>query len=294
MIVIVTKILKLVTDGQEKHIRMLLEKKSKEFFPEPLPGLGPRAKIVKTLNKITPLTQNYWKPSNILMAQFSEHTKAVNQLVMSPDHSYFSSCSKDGTGFVTIPNFLVKIWDTRRLHINVTNRSRLTYMGHGLVYIIIGSNNVRCITFCEGKHSIASASDDGKIHIGRIEYIKRSDGGAKYDGYTTFRKILLENDCATCLNHYDTENESLLVFGTSKGKLVALDLRSMKVAWSYKSPSNYGRITSLFIDHKKNWAMTGTHRGVLSLWDVRFKLPLVSFELTTNIGCLVPSFEFKN
>jgi phosphoinositide-3-kinase regulatory subunit 4 len=86
-------------DGQEKHIGTLLETKSLELFPRPLPDLGPRVKIVKTLGKLSNHTpQQNWKPKKIMMTRFPEHCGAVNQIVMAPDHSFFASCSKDGTG----------------------------------------------------------------------------------------------------------------------------------------------------------------------------------------------------
>lgn len=140
----------------------------------------------------------------------------------------------------------------------------------------LGSSNVRAITFCEGRHSIASVSDNGKIAISRIEYIKKADlGKTKYSGCRPLQEINLENDHAMCLKHFENDNESLLVFPTSKGKIIALDLRSMKVAWKFQSQSNFGEISAMMLEPKRSWVMTGTHRGVLSLWDIRFNLNLV-------------------
>jgi phosphoinositide-3-kinase regulatory subunit 4 len=70
---------------------------------------------------------------------------------MAPDHKFFVSGSDDGT---------VKIWDTNRLHVNATNRARLSYTGHN-------GSAVKALGFIEGRHSIVSASVDGSIHISR-------------------------------------------------------------------------------------------------------------------------------
>jgi hypothetical protein len=96
----------LVIDGQEKHIRKLLEKKRTELFPLPLPSLGPRVKIVRPLgrNHTTNLETNNansslkWKPKKVLVGRFPEHSAKINQIAMAPDFSFFASCSADGTG----------------------------------------------------------------------------------------------------------------------------------------------------------------------------------------------------
>lgn len=103
--------------------------------------------------------------------------------------------------------------------------------------------------------------------------MRRNDNnGTKYTGCSLIRKIVLGDDYATQIEHFDTDNESLLVYTTAKGKISALDIRSMKTAWEFQAPANHGQLTSLLLDGKHSWAMTGSHRGVLSVWDIRFQL----------------------
>ena len=71
--------------------------------------------------------------SGILAANLTEHRGAVNQLRVSPDHNFFVSASDDGS---------VKVWDTRRLERNVTNRARLTYSEQGMSVVEMN------LTFC--------------------------------------------------------------------------------------------------------------------------------------------------
>ncbi|KAI8926108.1 hypothetical protein BC831DRAFT_246086 [Entophlyctis helioformis] len=254
-------------DGQEKYIRRVLEKKTKELFPPPLPELGPKvtlegrtaavdARLRRVRAGVNAASElKGWRPKGILVAHFAEHVNQVNAIRVAPDHGFFATCSDDGT---------VKIWDTNRLHTNVANRARLTYSGMG--------GRVKAITFCESKHSIVSSSDNGQIHINRVEYIKPAQGSIKYTGFAPVQSLALRNEHATLLDHCETDMQSLLIFGTTRGRFSALDLRSMKEAWSFQIPPHHGSLTAMTFNRKNMWALTGTHRGVLSLWDIRFQL----------------------
>jgi phosphoinositide-3-kinase regulatory subunit 4 len=201
-----------------------------------------------------------WTPKGVLVAHFPEHKGPINDIKMAPDHMFFASSSDDGC---------VKIWDTFRLYTNAVNRSRITYSGHG--------SPVKSIAFIEGRHSIASSSIKGQIHISRIEYIKQQKG-IKYESYSPITAISLKDDYASIINHHETENASLLVYATRKGQINAIDLRSMKAAWTFEPPPHYGLLTSMVSDRNNTWIMVGTHRGVLALWDTRFSLMVKSWQ----------------
>jgi phosphoinositide-3-kinase regulatory subunit 4 len=240
-----------IIEGEEKHIRELLEKKRYDLAQPVIPELGPKVKIIANSYS---QQQEQWSPKGVLVAQFPEHRGCVNAIEMAPDHKFFASCSDDGT---------VKIWDTDRLLTNVTNRARLTYNGHG-------TSPVKALGFIEGRHSIVSASKDGKVHISRIEYLSRPQQSTKYTNCKFMNRLTLVDDYATHVSHQETEYSSLLVYATKKGILSAVDIRSMKEAWTFTPPPHYGEITSMVMDKNHSWLFCGTHRGVLSLWDVRF------------------------
>nr|KAJ3420459.1 Serine/threonine-protein kinase [Polyrhizophydium stewartii] len=254
-------------DGQEKYIRRVLEKKTKELFPPALPELGHKvtlasraaavdARLRRTRTGIAAQSElKGWKPKGILVAHFPEHVSQINCIAVAPDHSFFATCSDDGT---------VKIWDTNRLHTNVANRARITYAGLG--------GKVKALAFCESRHSIVSAADNGQIHINRVEYIKPQTGSLKYTGTPLVRAVTLRNEFAVLLDHSESETQSLLVYATTRGRLCGLDLRSMREVWGFQVPAHYGAVTALVTDPKRTWVMVGTHRGVLLLWDVRFQL----------------------
>lgn len=106
----------------------------------------------------------------------------------------------------------------------------------------------------------------------RIEYIKNQKGMAKYSPVKSVKTIQLLDDYATKIEHFDRDYSSLVVYATKNGQLSAVDLRCMKEAWSFNVPPHHGIITSMCVDSNNNWISTGTHRGVVSFFDVRFQL----------------------
>jgi phosphoinositide-3-kinase regulatory subunit 4 len=117
-----------------------LEKKRLDLTPPTLPELGQTGKKVSNSHPLNSNVQNTtgetrYAPDGTLVAHFTEHSKAVNDLQMSPDHLFFASCSGISS-LLIIDDGTVKVWDTYRLHTNVTNRARLTYSNHGLFYLI--------------------------------------------------------------------------------------------------------------------------------------------------------------
>ncbi|KAJ3185754.1 Serine/threonine-protein kinase [Gaertneriomyces sp. JEL0708] len=236
-----------------RHIRLLLTKKTLELFPPPIPEFGPKIsarslRITKSRNPGSSSHDPPWKLQGIPVAHLVEHTAPINCIRLSADHVFFVTGSDDGT---------VKVWDTQRLEKNVANKSRLTYTGH--------TGKVKALTFCENTHCVASASDDGSIHVSRIVVVS-----GRYAGYYPIRTLQLDQDYAVLLDHYETETLSILAYATAKGKLVGLDLRTMQAKWSFTSPPQEGRVTSMCIDRDRVFLVTGTSRGVFGVWDLRF------------------------
>ncbi|EIE85776.1 hypothetical protein RO3G_10486 [Rhizopus delemar RA 99-880] len=109
------------------HLQRLLYKTAMEAFPPHIPEFIGDPGVLKKFKRLpqgitTFRTMNNWKPEGILVAHFTEHTAAINQLAISHDNLLFASCSDDGS---------VKIWDCSRFERNVTNRSRVTYNQQG-------------------------------------------------------------------------------------------------------------------------------------------------------------------
>lgn len=95
---------------------------------EASPGLEPVIEIYPTVDSVTAMLgsihlgesamEGNWKPKGVLIANLQEHQRAVNEIAVAHDSTFFVSGSDDGT---------VKVWDCRRLERDISFRSRLTY-----------------------------------------------------------------------------------------------------------------------------------------------------------------------
>jgi len=133
---------------------------------------------------------------------------------------------------------------------------------------------VTSLAFCEGSHSVASASTTGSIHVSRID-CSYANGTTKYSGMDAVRRFdLPEGEHATLVHHYAEELSSILMYASSARTISGLDLRTMDRAWKFEVPPEYGLTTALAVDKNHNWFVSGTSMGTIILWDIRFSLPL--------------------
>ncbi|KAF1950812.1 phosphoinositide 3-kinase regulatory subunit 4 [Byssothecium circinans] len=200
-----------------------------------------------------------WRPEGTLVATFSEHTAAVNRILVAPDQSFFITGSDDGT---------VKIWDTSRLERNVSRRSRQTYrLSEGV--------KVTSLVFVEQTYSFVATGSDGSVHVVRMDSYDSNDGSRKFGRPRLLREYQLpDNDHAVWSEHYNEDSKSVLVLATSTSTIIALDLRNMTELFTLKNPLDHGTPTCFCVDRKSHWLLLGTSHGVLDLWDLRFKLRL--------------------
>jgi len=120
----------------------LLVHQALKVFQTPTHEFGPyvvsltRQRLLNRNN--TQTVRSQVRPQCKLVAHLAEHKASVNQICISPDHTFFVSCSDDGS---------VKIWDTARLEKNVTNRARMSYNALGKTQMI-GQNEFFNLTNC--------------------------------------------------------------------------------------------------------------------------------------------------
>lgn len=225
-------------------------------------GRVPEAMKAAVSAHLTESSSSPWYPRGILIAHLGEHKKAVTRLAGAGCKAFFVSSSADGT---------VKVWDCRRLENDVSFKSRLTYGGHNGV-------RVNAVTSCLDGTSIASAGADGKVHIWRVDCTLRAGGGSgieKYTGIANVREFDHEGEQAVM--DLSAWGRSLLVRSTQNGGVCALDLRTNGDAWQLRPPGSHGFIERFALDpsqSSQNWLVTGSSRGMLALWDVRFRLPV--------------------
>ncbi|XP_062321227.1 phosphoinositide 3-kinase regulatory subunit 4 isoform X1 [Osmerus eperlanus] len=198
-----------------------------------------------------------WHPKGLLVAHLHEHKAAVNRIRVSDEHCIFATASNDGT---------VKVWDSQKMEgKTTTTRSVLTYSRLG--------GNVKTLTFCQGSHYLAVASDNGSIQLLTIEANKPP----KSPKVQPFQSRLLdqkEDGSVVDVHHFNSGAQSVLAYATVNGSLVGWDLRSNTSAWTLHHDLRLGLITSFTVDMHQCWLCLGTSNGTMACWDMRFQLPI--------------------
>jgi phosphoinositide-3-kinase, regulatory subunit 4 len=291
--------------GNDRNILRLLENHFLENFPTDIHELGhvghpidPKSPITRVSDSIqhanvAGMAENAiahsepWHPTGRLLTVFSEHTAAVNCVVPAPDHEFFVTASDDGT---------CRIWDTTRLEKNVTPRSRQ-------IYKHIGGVKVKALCFVEKTHAFISAADDGSVHVVKVDF-KKVDGGesTRYGKPTLVRNYQIargDDDAesttkqveaaegpaehAVYIQHYRTSNsQSVLHLLTSRSRVIALDLKTMKTLYTLPNPPAHGSATTFVMEKKHTWLLMGTSHGILDLWDLRFHIRVRSWALKSG------------
>ena len=257
-------------DGNDPNVLKLLDSIATENYPIDLIDFGPIVMPVNTrASGNTPDSRGSdrpWRPEGTLIATYGEHTGSINRIIPSPDHAFFITGSDDGT---------VKVWDTLRLERNLAHRSRQTY---------IHTEGVRLISLCfvENTHTFVSAAADGSIHVVKVDYALVNET-SRYSKLRRVRQYNLRNsEHAIWLEHYKADTHSILLLATNSSRIIALDLRNMTELYTLENPVHHGVPTCFCVDKIGGWLCLGTSHGVLSLWDLRFRLRLKAFALAAG------------
>jgi len=253
-------------EGKDPNVARLMDNLALENYPIDLNDFGPM---------VTPVSRNFlrktdaqevempWRPRGIHVATFGEHTASISRVIASPDHLFFITASDDGT---------VKIWDTSRLERNLIHRSRQTHKHADGV-------KVTSICFVENTHTFASCANDGSIHIVKVDCTPVGDT-TKYGKLRLVREYQLpEGEWVIWCEHFKSEAKSILLLATNTSRIIALDLRTMTLLYTFSVPLHYGTPTCFVLDKKHHWLLLGTTHGILSLCDLRFRLRIRSWSL---------------
>lgn len=225
------------------------------------------------------------------MAFNFRHRDVVNVVQVAPDNSFFISGSDDGT---------VRLWDCSYLENKLSNRSRLAIsvsagqandsgsmdsFARGRVDLSSSSNakhiKVKSLSFV-GSDSIAIGTDSGTIHLYNIEKNTKQvvkETSTKYS--VSYQRYLQQADQhIISLQSFSREGMigNSLLSATSKGYISCNDLRVSPPVFEFFNDPRAGVLTSLVHDPiDQFWIVSGTARGVYTLWDVRFGIPVSSW-----------------
>ncbi|XP_078170868.1 serine/threonine-protein kinase VPS15-like isoform X1 [Carex rostrata] len=211
-----------------------------------------------------------WRPRGVLVAHLQEHRLAVNDVAVSNDQAFLVSASDDST---------VRIWDTRKLEKDISFRSRLTYGLGG------GGARALCAEMLRGTAQVVAGASDGTLHLFSVDYVSRGLGSVveRYSGITDVKKKgICEGPIVSLINCATSDSFSQTVmFSTRQCGIHIWDIRSNSDAWKFRLAPEEGYITSLVVGPCGNWFVSGSSRGVLTLWDMRFLVPVNSWNYST-------------
>ncbi|CAL9043768.1 unnamed protein product [Musa banksii] len=224
---------------------------------------------LSALARASSIPDTEWKPRGVLVAHLQEHRSAVNDIAISNDHTFFISASDDST---------VKIWDTRKLEKDISFRSRLTYSLDG--------SRALCATMLRGTAQVVLGASDGRVHLFSVDYISRGFGNVieRYSGVADIKKREVgEGAILSLLNCSSADSciSQTVLFSTQRCGVHLWDTRMNSEAWTFKAVPDEGYVSSLVMGQCGNWFVSGSSRGFLTLWDLRFLLPVNSWQYPT-------------
>ncbi|KAI3447049.1 hypothetical protein Pfo_003714 [Paulownia fortunei] len=206
-----------------------------------------------------------WRPRGVLVAHLQEHRSAVNDISISMDQQFFVSASEDST---------VKIWDCKKLEKDISFRSRLTYS--------LGGSRAMCVAVLQGSTQIVVGASDGMMHMFSVDHISRGLGNVveNYSGIADVKKSGFGEGAILSLLNYsaDGSTSKMILYSTQNCGIHLWDTRTSSNGWNTKVFPEEGYISSLVADPCGNWFVSGSSRGVLTLWDLRFCIPVSSWQ----------------
>jgi phosphoinositide-3-kinase regulatory subunit 4 len=239
-----------------------------------------------------------WKPKIDTMVASSRcspglgHTAPIVRLVVSHDQRFFVTGSHDGT---------CRAWELEKAEkCNGILESSITYAGH-VADGGQGSPRVNDLSMVEGSHSVVSGASDGSVHVWRVDMVSSSTKQSspsetrevsRVAGSSEIRKVNPEEGEILAVNHFNTSAASILTYATQKGHIHSWDLRCANEPFLLKIPQDTGYITSTAMGSDRNWIVTGTSRGFIALWDLRFQqiLKLWHHSRSAPVNRLATSF----
>lgn len=203
-----------------------------------------------------------WRPQGILVAHLQEHALAVNDIAVSHDHNFFVTASDDCT---------VKIWDSRRLEKDISFRSRLTYS--------LDDGRALHVTMFASGSQVAVASSRGTINVFSVDYVPRGGGNVeRYSGVLDIKKKETQEGAVLSMQSYATEGPPIILYSTQYNGIHLWDIRAQNNAWTLKASPEEGYVSSVVLGPCQNWLMSGSSRGALTLWDLRFLIPVNTWQ----------------
>ena len=203
------------------------------------------------------------------------HTAPVVRLAVSHDQRFFVSGSHDGT---------CRVWETEKAqNSNGVLESSITYSGHK--NSAGQAPRINDLVITENGHAVCSGTGDGSVHVWRVDLVTSVVNNpasssaqetsvhhkSRVVGSTEIRKVNSNEGEVLAVNHFNTMSSSVMMFATQKGYIHSWDLRCATEPFSLKNPLGTGYLTAMALGSDRNWVVSGSSKGIIALWDLRFQ-----------------------
>lgn len=215
--------------------------------------------------------------------------RQVTRLAPIASTSLFVSASEDGTAM---------IWDTRRLERDISFRPRASFHSHN-------SSPLRAVCCIDDQGSVVSGSADGTVQLWNIA---RSGSSVVADGEEPLRRSFSRTDSHHHHHHHPGDGGGYAISGaimdivpvqkqhhaasvavaTQYTGVYGIDIRSPQHhVWHVQQHASMGVVTRLVAPLLSSnssvgdcyWLVSGTSRGYMTLWDLRFFLPVNTWNI---------------
>lgn len=220
------------------------------------------------------VNNNTWKPEGINIAHIDTNSSSseiygLKCLAVCPTSEFFVTGSENGN---------ISVWD-------VVDLERNSFLKHASLTLCLNSNIVS-LKFIPNRFVFCVTTVDGQIRLFRVDVIRsKSKKISRYTKLTEIRRYhlnLAEDSFATDICFCLSSWKSSLVVVTSNSKIIMLNILRMEKECVMQNPLRQGAIQTFVIDNSQCWMLLGTTKGVLSLWDLRFKTLINSWKIKSE------------
>ncbi|AGO12933.1 AaceriADL316Cp [[Ashbya] aceris (nom. inval.)] len=164
---------------------------------------------------------------------------------------------------------VLKLWDLTKL--------RDGEMYEPPIHYDLGSSIVD-LRFLPNYDVFAAATRDGSISFLRVCFKERNSMEA-YSHFEVIRKYTLknENEYATNIQLSTSDSKPYALFTTNYSKMIILDIRTTELVATMQNNQRHGAILSCTAASDLSWFILGTSKGILDLWDSRFRVLVKSW-----------------
>ncbi|CAK9440177.1 uncharacterized protein LODBEIA_P42770 [Lodderomyces beijingensis] len=189
----------------------------------------------------------------------SEDIDAFTCLTMAPNSEIFATGSESG---------VVKVWDIAKLD----NVARAKYPSQSVDF----KSRITSLTFLKNRFCLIVTTRDGMIRILKLDVIRNKNRKiSKIAKPVVIRQAL----SPTFITHLGTCG-NLIYAIDYQSRIIVYDMITMEKLFSLQNPLAFGLISDFALgDAYPTWLVVATQKGYLSLWDLRFKLLLKSWQI---------------